>query len=97
MQVGGSFYPFIAFCRLQGRNRNVGLSQNGGDFVGAIDCGSDNDDARQRSRSGTFRGGATGARSLFGKVPRWLQCMQQSMYLQGSNEGRMERWRAHLH
>jgi len=33
-------------------SRNVELSQNDGDFVGALDCDGDNDDARESSRSG---------------------------------------------
>jgi hypothetical protein len=67
-------------------SRNVELSQNDGDFVGALDCDGDNDDARESSRSGVFRSGATEARGVFGKMPRWRHGMQQSMYLAISNQ-----------
>jgi hypothetical protein len=76
MQVGGSFYPFIAILPTARTGRNVGLSQNGGDFVGTLDYGGDNDDARECSRSGTFRRGATWACGVFGKMPRRRQGMR---------------------
>jgi hypothetical protein len=39
------------------KSRNVGFSQNGSDFIGAVDYGGDNDDARDRSRNRNFKGG----------------------------------------
>jgi hypothetical protein len=80
-----SFYSISPTAR---KTRNVGLSENKGDFVGALDYGGDNDDARECSRSGTFGSGATGARGVFGKMPRRRQGMHQSMYLEISNQGR---------
>jgi hypothetical protein len=78
--------------------RVAAASQNGSYFVDAFDYGGDNDDARECSRSGTFRGGATWAYGVFGKMPRRRQGMQQSMYLEISNQGRrVERWCARLH
>jgi hypothetical protein len=63
------------------RSRTVGLSQNGGDVVGALDYGGDNRDARGGSRSSTFRGGATWACGVFGKMPRRRQGMRQPLYV----------------
>jgi hypothetical protein len=74
--------PDIEFCR----SRNVGLSQNDGDVVGALDYGGDNHDARDCSRSSTFRGGATWACGVFGKMPR--QGMRQPLYVEISDQGR---------
>jgi hypothetical protein len=97
MQVGGSFYYFIAILPTARKRRNVGLSQNGGDFVGAFDCGGDNGAACECSGSRTFRGGAAWACGVFGKMPGRRQGMQQSMYLAISNQGRVERWCARMH
>jgi hypothetical protein len=85
--LGGWFYHFIAILPTARKSRNVGLSQDGGDFVGALDYGGDNDDDRECSRSGTFRGGTTWAYGVFGKMPRRRQGMHQSMYLAISNQG----------
>jgi hypothetical protein len=75
-------------------SRNVGFSQNGSDFVGAVDYG----DARKRSRSVTFRGGATWACGVFGKMPRRRQGMRQPLYLEISDQRRrVERCYARLH
>jgi hypothetical protein len=76
--------PDIEFCR----SRNVGLSQNDGDVVGALDYGGDNHDARDCSRSSTFRGGATWACGVFGKMPRRRQGMRQPLYVEISDQGR---------
>jgi hypothetical protein len=88
MQGGCSFYPFYSISPTARKTHNVGLSENKGDFVGALDYGGDNHDARECSRSGTFGSGATGARGVFGKMPRRRQGMHQSMYLEISNQGR---------
>jgi hypothetical protein len=95
--LGGWFYHFIAILPTGRKSRNVGLPQNGSDFVGALDYGGYNDDARECSSSGTFRRGATWAWGVFGKMPRRRQGMQQSMYFASSNQGRVERWCARLH
>ena len=80
------------------KSRNVGRSQNRSDLVGAFDCRADNDDVREGPGSRTFRGGAAWACGLSGKMPRRQQGMQQSMYLEISNQGRgVERWCARLH
>jgi len=50
---------------------DVGLSQDGDDLVGALDCGIDNNDTRERSRTGNFRGGATRACRVSDKMRRW--------------------------
>jgi hypothetical protein len=44
-------------------------------LLGAFDYGGDNDDARECSRGGTFRGGATRACGVFDKMPRRRQGM----------------------
>jgi hypothetical protein len=85
--LGGWFYPFATILPTARKSRNVGLSQDGVDFVGALGYGGDNYDARECSRSGTFRGGATWAYGVFCKMPRRRQGMHQSMYLASSNEG----------
>jgi hypothetical protein len=73
------------------KSRNAELSQNGAGFAGALDRGGDNHDGREGSRS-DFRGGATWACGVFGKMPRRRQGVQQSMYLTISNQGpRVER------
>jgi hypothetical protein len=58
------------------------------DVVGALDYGGDNRDARGGSRSSTFRGGATWACGVFGKMPRRRQGMRQPLYVEISDQGR---------
>ena len=89
MQVGGPFY-------LLG---NGGFSQNNGDdLVGALDYGRDTRAARECSRGGAHRGGATWACGVFGKMPRRRQGMRQPLYVEISNQRRrVERCHTRLH
>jgi hypothetical protein len=90
--LGVGSIPFAVVLRTARKSRNAGLSQNGAGFVGALDCGGDNHDGREGSRNDVFRGGATWACGVFGKMPRRRQGVQQSMYLTISNQGsRVER------
>jgi hypothetical protein len=63
MQVGLS-------CRPQGRGRDAETVTNGDDFVGALDYGGNNNDARECTRTSNFRRKAARACGVPDKMSR---------------------------
>jgi len=62
---------FFLDSRPQVRSRDIGLLQNSHDFVGALDYGGNENNARECSRAGDCGRGAARACGVSDKMPRW--------------------------